>query len=394
MKLLFVHETKFKEDEEGNLYTGGSYNKEVWDRYLFVSSDFSVIARKEEMIYKTDYSKKRFNYFDKDKINFVEVPSLFSSIGDFLEIDKHKKVNEIIKNEILKADYLIARLPSVYGYIAVKFAKKFKKPYLIEVVGCAWDSLWNHSFKGKLFAFHSYRTMRKLLIDSPYVIYVTNDFLQKRYPSEGKVANCSNVLITEFDEVILSNRLIKIRNVNEDSKLIIGTIGGVDIKYKGQQYVIQALGKLKNDGYTNFEYQLVGGGEQSFLRRVAERYGVTQQIKFLGSMPRDKVIDWIDNIDIYIQPSITEGLPRALIEAMSRGCPAFGASSGGIPELLDSEVVFKAKSVDSLYCLLKATDRELMEKHAKRNFGESKKYNKEIIESRRKKFLVEFIQNT
>lgn len=40
-----------------------------------------------------------------------------------------------------------------------------------------------------------------------------------------------------------------------------------------------------------------------------------------GVLPADQaVLDWLDEIDLYIQPSLTEGLPRAVIEAMDTGC--------------------------------------------------------------------------
>ena len=42
-----------------------------------------------------------------------------------------------------------------------------------------------------------------------------------------------------------------------------------------------------------------------------------------------------DNIDVFIMPSLQEGLPRSMVEAMSRGCNVIGSRVGGIPELLD-----------------------------------------------------------
>ena len=84
MKLLFVHGTKIKEDKKGNLYTDGSYNEEVWNRYLSISSEFSIIARKDPTIYDIDYAQNKFNYLDNDKIEFIEVPNRVSSIQSFL----------------------------------------------------------------------------------------------------------------------------------------------------------------------------------------------------------------------------------------------------------------------------------------------------------------------
>lgn len=148
MKLLFVHDTKFKEDNNGTFYTDGSFSDKVWERYLSVSTELSVLARKEQLIYDNEIAKKSFNYFDKENINFIEVPDLYTSIADFVNIQRRKKLYKKIKEAVLDTDLLIARLPSTNGNIAVYFAKRFNKPYLVEVVGCSWDSFGIIILKG------------------------------------------------------------------------------------------------------------------------------------------------------------------------------------------------------------------------------------------------------
>ena len=231
-------------------------------------------------------------------------------------------------------------MPSTIGFLAIDYAKKYKKPYLVEVVACPWDAFWNHSFKGKLFAPYMYYSTKRRVRNAKYVVYVTNEFLQKGYPTNGQNTNCSNVALMEFDNNVLGKRLDKIKSMQEASKIIIGTTAAVNVRHKGQQYVIKALGKLKKQGIANYEYQLIGGGNQSYLKTIAEKYDVLEQVKFLGPVPHNEVFDWLDTIDIYVQPSRQEGLPRALIEAMSRGLPAFGANTAGIPELIEDEFIF------------------------------------------------------
>lgn len=200
----------------------------------------------------------------------------------------------------------------------------------------------------------------------------------------------SNVSLTEFDDTVLANRLAKIRQLDEHCTLVIGTTAAVDVRYKGQQYVIQALGKLKKQGIERFQYQLVGGGDQSYLKTVAEKHGVQDKVKMLGAMPHDKVFEWLDSIDVYVQPSMTEGLPRALIEAMSRACPSIGSDAGGIPELLDQNVVFCRGLVDEICALLKKMDKARMLHEAEKNYEKSKKYGVNLIGKRRAEFFKAF----
>lgn len=395
MKLLFVHSTKIKEDTEGNYYTGGSYNKEVWDRYLSITNDLTIIARKDPKLYDKEVAEKHFNSFDKRKIKFIEVPNLKASYKAYFDIRGHLKRKQEIKKAVLRSDYLIARLPSNIGNIAIKFARKLNKPYLTEVVGCPWDTLWNYNFKGKLLAPINYLKQKRTVKKAPYVIYVTSEFLQNRYPTNGDSVNCSNVSLINFNDAILERRFERIANISDDSKIIIGTTAPVDVKYKGQQSVIKALGKLKKKGVTNFEYQLIGGGDHSTLKKLAEDYGVIDQIKFLGTMPHKDVFNWLDSIDIYAQPSKTEGLPRALIEAMSRGILSIGTNVGGIPELLEDKYLFSkaANNHEEIVRILKGIRREDLLEQAKRNYKTSKEYDRNLIESRRQSFFKKFISH-
>lgn len=383
MKLLFAHDHVFYQYNH-KYYSSGGLSKEMLERYTNVFDEVIVLSRQK----KLSDSNDKLTLASTDGINFVKVPN-FKSIRSIHKIIESR---EIINKEVAGCDLLIARLPSSIGSLAVKYAQKHNKPYLLEVVACPWDALWNHSLRGKLIAPYKFFKTRKLVNDANYVLYVTNEFLQKRYPSKGKSINCSNVALREFDDNVLKNRIIKINKMKENMKVVIGTAAAVDVRYKGQQYIIKALARLKKQGITNYEYQLVGGGDQTYLKSIAKKYCVSDQIKFLGSMSHNEVFKWLDTIDIYVQPSRQEGLPRALIEAMSRGLPAFGAKTGGIPELLDPEFIFSNtyKNIDEICELIKSLNIDAMINQAKRNYEVAKRYDKSDIEERRRAFFERF----
>jgi len=106
------------------------------------------------------------------------------------------------------------------------------------------------------------------------------------------------------------------------------------------------------------------------------------------------VLRWLDDIDIFLMPSLQEGLPRALVEAMSRGCPAIGARTGGIPELLSEECIHKAKDYKMLSKIIikLIKSKDLMKRLAIENFERSKEYSKNILDNRRRKFWTQFKQ--
>ena len=102
-------------------------------------------------------------------------------------------------------------------------------------------------------------------------------------------------------------------------------------------------------------------------------------------------MEFYDSIDIYVQPSKQEGLPRAVIEAMSRGIPAIGTNIAGIPELLQRENLFRKGSVKSVKKALKHMVNADLSRYAEENFEKAKEYRIDVLTNRRNKFYDEFL---
>lgn len=381
----FFHDVNLYSLPDGKKYSV-DFPYKLWDRYLKVFDKLLVVTRQEEM----DQSSKKLEVSSGENVEFLKVENFI----DLKNLNMWFLAKRTIKAAVQRIDCAIIRLPSFIGNLAVKECIKQNKPYLIELVSCPWDALWNHSFIGKLVAPYMYFKTKFNIKSAKYVLYVTSRFLQKRYPTNGKSIDCSDVVLGKHDDKVLEKRISKIKS-NKGEKLIIGTTAAVNVKYKGQQYVIKALGELKRQGITSFEYQLVGGGDSLYLQSIAEKNNVSDCIKFLGAKSHKEVYEWLDTVDIYVQPSRQEGLPRALVEAMSRGVPAFGANTGGIPELLDSNYIFSntKNNISEICKILLTFNNKSMENQAKRNFEESKKYDEKSIEVKRHLFYKEFVMN-
>lgn len=381
MNLVFVHDHIFRK-YNNKYYSTGGLTANVLSRYTEIFGNITILSRQIEI------KKLEGNLTEatKEGVDFVCVPNYKSLSKVYLFF----KAKNIIKKHVKNADYLILRTSS-FANIAAKYAKKYKKPYLVEVVGCAWDAVWNYNLIGKILAPISYLIQKKTVKHASHAIYVTNSFLQKRYPTKGKTANISDVLHLPKDESILKKRLDKIKKMTNDKKLIIGTIGAVDVKYKGQERIIKAISILNKNGY-DFEYQIVGGGSTMYLQKIAKKYDIIDKVIFLGTKKHSDVFEWFQIIDIYSQPSRQEGLPRALIEAMSYGVPCIGAKTGGIPELLEKECIF-SNGINSNYEIIKLLSSFTKEKlilQAKRNFNEALNYLPDKLEQRRSDFLNDY----
>ena len=151
--------------------------------------------------------------------------------------------------------------------------------------------------------------------------------------------------------------------------------------------MIEALKILKDQGHSNYQYYLIGGGNGDRLKNLAKKLGVENQVHFVGKLPHDQVFEFLDSIDIYVHPSLQEGLPRSVVEAMSRALPCIGARTAAIPELLDDHYVVKRKSPNELAKrILELRNKDLQKQQAKRNFEEAKKFECAVLDKRRAAF--------
>lgn len=299
------------------------------------------------------------------------------------------KYSQVMEREIENCSLVIARVPSIVAYHAATIARKKNIPYLTEVVGCAWDSYWNYSIKSKIYAVPFFLMMRKAVKQSNYATYVTEKFLQKRYPCNCPSIHASNVIINCAEEGIIERRIEKISNRNKN-RIVLLTAAAIDVAYKGQEYVIRAIKELIEKGL-NVEYRLAGNGDSTRLKTIAAEYGVENKIVFLGALPREGVMLELDNCDIYIQPSLQEGLPRSLIEAMSRGCPSLGARTAGIPELIAEECVFNRADPKDTARAIEQLNNSDMREYAYMNYRKAAEYDFEILEKRRNDFYNRII---
>lgn len=363
------------------VYCNTTITNEMFNRYFTVVDRLYVIIR---TIKKNDtYINLNLDRVEvSDKLRIIELPNL-NSPSEFIKRHSYLKT---IEEYVIKSDLFFLRIPSIISNMVGSLCIKHKKPYFAEVGGCAWDSYVNHSLLGKLIAPYMYFKQKQVIRYATFCSYVTSKWLQQRYATHGKSIVASNVYLDSYDDQNIRDRCDKAISDN----LKIGTIASLDVKYKGQQYVIKALKILKNRGY-NLTYELVGTGIGEYLRTLAIKEGVSDQVKFMGVKLHKDIWKWLDQIDIYIQPSKQEGLPRALIEAMNRGCLTTGSTTAGIPELLEEDTVFKNASprmiADIIEMLILEPDKK---SRIIRNYEKSKEFSIDILNSRREQVYLTY----
>lgn len=378
MKVLYSTQSVVRYD--GTHYSSTPI-KSMYPRYLPLGEDIVVLS------YMKKISRCRNDILD-DEVRVVTAQKVNSLKGMLLG---ERKENDILIDQLVRdVDVCVAHVPCELSNKVITCCKKYGKPYMTVVCGCPWDAMWNFDWRGKLLAPWAFLKLRRIQKEASFSIYVTNEFLQRRYPTNGKSIGCSNVNISTGLDGVLERRIENIKkHQQEGCTLKIGTAAALNVIYKGQEYVIRALSRLKREK-VDFEYHLIGSGSPDRLRGIAEKEGVDDRVFFHGPLPHSKVLDFMDEMDIYVQPSKQEGLPRSAIEAMSRGCLCVGSRIAGIPELLEPQFLFGKGNVNELAAILKGISYESLVDQAKRNFNKAKEYDCDLLNQRRKQFIEEF----
>lgn len=127
------------------------------------------------------------------------------------------------------------------------------------------------------------------------------------------------------------------RENSKNGKLIILSVGRL-VWEKGYLYALETIAILKSQGY-NFEYQIAGKGiDYNMLVYHSKRLDIQDKVRFFGELSRDEVREKLISADIYFQPSLTEALSLAIIEASYYGLPVVSSNIGGIPEVVSDTI--------------------------------------------------------
>lgn len=382
MKAIFIHDHPFHEFN-GEFYSPATFPSNIWKRYLSVFEEIVVVGRGRSV-----FDNKGLSLSSCENVVFKPYFGVSGGVDYLL---KKRKIKKHLKPLIKQADAIILRLPSFFGECAVEICNQLGRPYLAEMVGCSWDSSWNYgSVTGKLRAPFSLMKTKQAIKNACGVIYVTEHFLQQRYPTNAQITSyASNVYIEEFSEEVLSNHQLYLKSDKTSYKLAL--LANLQVKYKGFEVIFKALELAIKKLDKPVVLYLYGGGKSDYIKSLVRKYRIEENVKIMGLLNSgQEVYEALDGVDLYVHPSLTEGLPRAVIEAMSRGCPVLASSAGGIPELLDSNYLHKPgdynKLAEQLFVCL-SNENKLLEM-SKDNFFKAKNYTSSILNERRNKFWV------
>jgi glycosyltransferase involved in cell wall biosynthesis len=150
----------------------------------------------------------------------------------------------------------------------------------------------------------------------------------------AKVINVGNTIdLDYFSSAVYDKQTIPGKFGIPQNSFVFATAGRL-APTKGQQYLISAFARIRKQ-LPNARLLIAGTGElKEELEKQALSLGCDSSVHFLGNV--DNMPEFYSAVDVFVLPSIAEGLPRTLIEAIASGVLCIASNVGGIPEILDN----------------------------------------------------------
>lgn len=185
-------------------------------------------------------------------------------------------------------------------------------------------------------------------------IYVTRSLLQRRYPPGNRLTlSMSNVQLPdgwlvdrprEFSDGQL-HRLVAVGNLDSDTK-------GIDLAITALATAVESV--------PHISLTIIGeGSTRTELAAQANAAGVADRVRFAGFVgDKDSLRQLLDESDLLVMPSRSEGLPRVAVEGQARGLPCVASDAGGLPEVVPADGLHSAGDVDQLARLIVQAHRD------------------------------------
>ncbi|ELY3857880.1 glycosyltransferase [Providencia alcalifaciens] len=324
MKALFVHDHIFHyNNNEKLLFSAGKLNNQSFFRYLEHFNSLTILSR-YNFVDLTEETNTSMNLIDDKRINFIPFENQSTFKNRFINRQKNKA---LIKNIISNFDAIILRVPSEISFLTAEVCRQENIPYVCEVVACPVDAMKGlNTLKSKVYLPIIKHSMISTVSNAFSSLYVTSHFLQKRYPTKGQSTTASNV---EIDTISKTPK-----QLSKKEEYNIALIGNLDSDHKGYPILYKALYEL--DKILNFNINVLLIGSGSKYKTVHQYSNI--KIIYTGNLKKNMIHQVLaSDVDLYIQPSNQEGLPRATIEAMSHALPCIVSNVGGLPEIINAE---------------------------------------------------------
>ncbi len=267
-----------------------------------------------------------------------------------------KEMLKIIDNERIEADVIHSHFIWPPGYIGAKI-----KPNLdakLVITGHGYD-VYDLPFRGDEWM----ERIRWALSQTDAVTTVSRSNLKVLTEKLGVdvskahlIPNGVSSIFKPIDGLYARNEL----GIKGDAQVILSV--GSFIEIKGHEYLIKAVKKLKDSGFHVLTYIIGEGSFKERLIKLVRKLDLTDSVRIVGPRPHSEIPLWMNAADVLALPSLKEGTPTVMLEALACGTPLVGSRVGGIPDIITSEeygILVEPKNTEELTkAILEAFNKE------------------------------------
>jgi len=297
----------------------------------FQSCLIAGLSSESEMKYEEIKAKEKdIQILESEGIEFIRCPSLVRRINIIKDLKAFFDIWRIIKKNKPIIVHTHTSKAGLLGRLAAKLARI---PIIIHTPHGHVFFGYFGPFKTKIFIILEKLASR--ITDK--IVALTNrekeDYLSFGIMDEDKsVVIYSGIELNKYKDLLLNEKqnLKKELGIPENS-LIVGTAGRL-VPVKGTEFLIEAA-KYIISKYPDTFFIFTGDGPlEQDLKRKALEMDISENIILLGW--RDDAAKIISIYDVFVLPSLNEGMGRVLVEAMALGKPIVASNVGGIPDLV------------------------------------------------------------
>lgn len=146
----------------------------------------------------------------------------------------------------------------------------------------------------------------------------------------------NGIEVSPIDTVSQNRKRARMKMGVPESAFVFGSVGRL-VQTKGHEYLLKAFSKIREQGLDATVVIIGDGPLRKDLEAQAREAGIQEHVVFAGY--RTDVLELLPGFDVFVLPSIAEGLSLALLEAMASKLPVIASDVGGIPEVFGDEEI-------------------------------------------------------
>lgn len=310
--------------DEINVLLNHNYLTEI--SRLPLGGYFSQVRKFSKSNLSGDWEKKPDNItiYTTSMLYFVH-DSNNMNLGDKI----FKKFNNVIEKNNIEFDLIDAHFTWPSGYVGAKLKEEYGVPLVVSARG--YD-IYELPFRNNDWE----KKVKYALNSADQIITVSSsnlkciEKLNIKTPVTVRPNGFDSDIMYPMDKLECRKKL----NLPLDKKIIL-SVGGLG-KVKGHEYLIKAM-KIISKAHDDVICIIVGSGPlEAIIKKLIQSLGLEDYIFIVGEKSHKDISLWMNSADIFVLPSLNEGNPNVMFEAIATGLPFVGTKVGGVPEIITS----------------------------------------------------------